>query len=79
MKTVQPDAAAFDALDRGLGLSPSTTTSRVPSRHAPKLVVESTMNTWAAMAVMAFGLLLGASAAIAVFHDDFAHILGRAR
>ena len=78
VRTVQPDAAAFNALDRGLGLSPSTT-SRAPHHRPPKVVVERTINTWAAVAVMAFGLMLGASAAIAVFHHDIAQILGRAR
>jgi|SRR5689334_9695762 hypothetical protein len=78
VKAVQPDAAAFDALDCGLGLSPSTP-SRAHHRHSPKAVVERTMSTRAAVGVMACGLILGAGAAIAVFFDDVTRILARAR
>jgi hypothetical protein len=37
--------------------------------------VDRQVSGWLAAAVMAFGLVLGATAAIALFHDDVSHIV----
>jgi len=49
----------------------------------PELVktpdAERSVSGWAAAAVMAVGLIVGGSAAMALFHDDVSHILGSLR
>lgn len=78
-------SAALDALDQGLGeptprrafADAPDRTARTASSSGPAatLAVEREVSGWAAVAVMAFGLVLGAIAAAAVFHNDLSHIL----
>ena len=46
-----------------------------PVRPIAIQVDEREIGGWVAAAVMAFGLVLGATAAIAIFHDDVSHIV----
>jgi hypothetical protein len=77
-------AAALDALDHGLdsGLftGPPVRAARQSSptfsmAPAAEHDVDRQVSGWAAAAVMTLGLLLGATAAIALFHDDVSHIV----
>jgi len=76
-KTVQPDAAtAFNALAaHAANHHPSNADTRAFERRKTYVEPERTLNTWTAVAVMAFGLVLGGAAAMALFHDDVTHIL----
>jgi len=78
--TINPGAAALEGLDRGLAsphapLLNDVRSLKTPARRATSSQTEPTMSNWVAVAVMAFGLVLGATAAMGLFHDDVAHIL----
>jgi len=77
-------AAALDALDHGLDSGLFTGPPvRAARQSSPTFSMASTadhdvdrqVGGWAAAAVMAFGLVLGAIAAIALFHDDVSRIV----
>lgn len=77
-------AAGLDALDHGLDsgvfTSPPVRAARQSSptfsmASVAEPDVDRQVSGWAAAAVMAFGLVLGATAAIALFHDDVSHIV----
>ena len=76
-KTVQPDAAAaFNALAaHAASHHPPNAAERTSSPRPVAVEPERTLSTWTAVAVILFGLVVGGSAAMAVFHDDVAHIL----
>ena len=77
-KAVRPDAAAaFSALAAHADANhyPSNSTVKASTPRAMSVEPERTLSTWTAVAVLAFGLALGGSAAMAVFHDDVTHIL----
>ena len=59
----------------------SQPTSSRANRSEPAKTVdaERRVSGWAAAAAMAVGLFLGGSAAMALFHDDVAHILASLR
>jgi len=68
-KTVQPDAAAaFNAL------ASHAAAAKAPAPTSIAVEPERTLSAWTAVAVMAFGLVLGGSAAMALFHEDVTHI-----
>ena len=75
-KAVQPDAAAaFNALAAHAANRPASREERPSPSRSLAVEPERTWSTWTAVAVMAFGLILGGSAAMAVFRDDVTHIL----
>jgi len=77
-KAVRPDAAAaFSALAAHADANHHPNNSGVKA-SAPRMMAdepERALSTWTAVAVMAFGLVLGGSAAMALFHDDVTQIL----
>lgn len=73
-------SAALDAPDRGLFATAASRGTQTPapsssSRPVATIAVQRDVNGWAAAAIMAFGLALGATAAAAVFHDDVSRIV----
>ena len=82
-----PDLPGLADLDRGLykggardALQQQRTNSRAPWPEPPKAAeAERRVSGWAAAAVMGVGLVLGGSAAMALFHDDVSHILSSLR
>ena len=70
------DASSLE-LDEGL-FTGARVRAQQPARASgaiASIAVEREISGWAAAAVMAFGLVLGATAAIAVFHDEVSHIV----
>ena len=75
-KAVQPDTtAAFNALaSHAASRQPSNAAAKASTPRTIAVETDRTLSTWTAVAVMAFGLVLGGSAAMAVLHDDVTHI-----
>src|SRR5262249_49363052 len=82
-REIRPDDASVAALGRGLDLdddssafAPATASRQRPAaRVVANEVSERRISGWTAVAVMALGLFVGGTAAMAVFRDNVSHIL----